>query len=61
MQSFSISKFCERQSIGRTLYYELRKRGKTPRTFRVGSVERISEEAEREWVKAREAESEAAA
>jgi len=56
MQSFSIKTFCERQEIGRTHYYQLKKAGKAPRTFKIGSIERISEDAEREWIKAREAE-----
>jgi excisionase family DNA binding protein len=61
LRSFSIKDFCERQGIGRTFFYKLLKQGKAPRTFSVGSCRRISEEAEREWIAAREAETRAAA
>lgn len=56
MRSYSIKTFCERQEIGRTHFYALEKMGKAPKTFLVGSCRRISEEAEREWIAAREAE-----
>lgn len=56
MKSFSIKTFCARQEIGRTHYYALEKAGLGPRTFLVGTVRRISEQAEADWVAAREAE-----
>jgi hypothetical protein len=61
MRSFSIKTFCERQDIGRTHYYALEKAGKGPRWFWAGKCRRISEQAESEWIAAREAETRAAA
>jgi hypothetical protein len=55
--SFSIEQWCQRHNISRSTYYKLVSAGKAPRTMNVMNCIRISEDADREWVKAREAES----
>jgi predicted DNA-binding transcriptional regulator AlpA len=58
MQSKTIEQFCDSHGISRAFWYALKKRGLTPRTFTIGGkLRRITEAAEREWIKAREAES----
>jgi hypothetical protein len=54
--SFSIETWCERHDISRSTYYKLKAAKKAPRTMEVLGCVRISEEADREWVSAREAE-----
>lgn len=61
MTSFTIDEFCGNQRISRAYYYVLVKRGRAPRSFKLGRTTRISEDAVVEWVKAREAESRGAA
>ncbi|MDA9482954.1 hypothetical protein XI07_13120 [Bradyrhizobium sp. CCBAU 11445] len=56
MLSYTIDEFCQRQRFSRSLYYKLERAGKGPRKMQLLGCVRISEEAEREWVKAREAE-----
>jgi len=51
----SIGKFCERNGISQTTYYELRKRGEGPRETRFGKKVFITHEAEAAWRKAHEA------
>ena len=47
---FTIPEFCRRNSISRAFYYELKKRGLTPREVRdLGRIIRITIEAETEW------------
>jgi hypothetical protein len=52
----SIEGFCYRQKISRATYYNLKAAGRGPREYRVGKQVRISEEAEAEWIREREAE-----
>jgi hypothetical protein len=54
--SFTIDEFCGRHKFSRSTYYKLQRVGKGPRTMPVLDCVRISEDAEREWVAAREAE-----
>jgi predicted DNA-binding transcriptional regulator AlpA len=54
--SYSIEAWCERHSLSRSMYYKLVRAGKAPRTIAVLTSIRITEEADREWVAAREAE-----
>lgn len=54
--SFSIEQWCQRHNLSRSTYYKLRAANKAPRTMEVLNCVRISEDADREWVKAREAE-----
>jgi hypothetical protein len=51
-----INGFCRRHQICRATYYNLKKQGKGPRVMRVGSRDRITEEADADWVREREAE-----
>jgi predicted DNA-binding transcriptional regulator AlpA len=61
MGSKTIDEWCDAHSFSRAFYYELRKRGQAPRTFRAGKCVRISDEANAEWIVAREARSAPAA
>ena len=54
----SIAGFCRRQKISRAHYYNEKNAGRGPREYRVGTLVRISPEAETEWVRAREADAE---
>lgn len=56
MQSFTIDDFCQQQKVSRAYFYLLQKAGKAPRSYKLGRITRISEEAIREWVAARESE-----
>lgn len=58
--SFTIETWCERHDVSRSTYYKLKAANKAPRTMEVLGCVRISEDADREWVAAREAESAAA-
>jgi hypothetical protein len=60
-KSYSVSEWCDRHGFSRGFYYLLLKRGKAPVTFSAGRLKRISEEADADWVAAREAETRAAA
>jgi hypothetical protein len=51
----SIAGFCARQGISRRSYYNLRKAGKGPRKFLVGTRVIISRNAEAEWEAERQA------
>lgn len=56
MTSLTISEFCTAQKISRAYFYILARDGKAPRSFKLGKTTRISEDAVREWIAAREAE-----
>jgi hypothetical protein len=59
--SFTIKKFCQRNSISERQYYKLRSEGKAPRLMSTGRAGvRISRNAERDWIADREREAEAA-
>lgn len=36
-KAYSVEAFCKAHGISRAMYYVLKKKGKAPRTFRVGS------------------------
>jgi hypothetical protein len=57
----TIDRWAESHELSRAFFYVLEKQGKAPRTYNVGKCRRISDEADLEWVRAREAESIAAA
>jgi excisionase family DNA binding protein len=61
MTSLTIQEFCTAQKISRAYFYLLSKQGKAPRIFKLGKTTRISEDAVREWIAAREAETAVAA
>jgi hypothetical protein len=57
----TIAEFCRRNSISRAHYYELKKRGLTPREVRdLGRIPFITVEAEDDWRAARNAAAEVA-
>jgi predicted DNA-binding transcriptional regulator AlpA len=51
--SFTKREFCQRNAISVAWFYKLRAQGKAPREMDVG---RISVDAERDWIREREAE-----
>jgi hypothetical protein len=55
MKSFSIDDWCAAHNLSRAFFYKLQSAGIGPRTFKVGRVTRISEEANNEWIRDREA------
>jgi hypothetical protein len=54
VQSYTINEWCALRKVSRTEFYEMQKRGDGPRTYRVGRFQRISGEADRDWLAARE-------
>jgi predicted DNA-binding transcriptional regulator AlpA len=55
MRSFSIEQWCEMHGFCRAMFYKLASANVAPRTFKVGRSVRISDEANTEWLRAREA------
>ena len=59
--SFKLKNFLARNDLSQTQYHKLRRQGRGPRVMSVGSCGvRISRQAERDWIVAREIEAEAA-
>ena len=54
--SLSIEQWCQKNDLSRSAFYKLRKIGKAPRTMKVLDRVLISEDADRDWVREREAE-----
>jgi hypothetical protein len=54
--AFTITEFCERNSISKPQYFRMKARGKGPRTFKNGTRDRISREGEIDWIRRMEAE-----
>jgi hypothetical protein len=53
--SYTLKEFCARHSLSKSQYHRLRREGRGPRTMKVGPAGlRISAEAERDWIRARE-------
>jgi hypothetical protein len=48
-QAYSVTAFCQLNSISRALYYKMRAEGKAPTEIRVGRRVLISQEAAAEW------------
>jgi predicted DNA-binding transcriptional regulator AlpA len=59
--SLTIDQWCERHNLSRSTFYKLKKLGKAPRIIKVLEAVRITEDADRQWCAAREAEAVAAA
>lgn len=55
MSSDTIAGFCQRNKLSRGTFYNMQARGTGPRLMRDGRVIRISDEAERDWQREREA------
>ena len=56
---YVIDEWCEKHRICRATFYNLKKRGKAPRTHMVGNRQRISPASDAEWVAAMQAEADA--
>lgn len=54
--AMSIPEFCHRHRISRYCFYDLLKRGKAPRSMKVGRRRIISKEAAAEWRRQMESE-----
>lgn len=54
---FTRREWCELRGVSNAYYWRLKKAGKAPRSYKVGNQDRISPEADAEWLIAREAES----
>ena len=56
--SFSIERFCKRNGISKRQYFKMQRQGIGPHTLKIGGRKgiRISLEAERDWIREREAE-----
>ena len=55
--SYTIKQFLRRHRLSESQFHKLRREGRGPRTMRTGSVGlRMSREAERDWILARERE-----
>lgn len=54
--SFTIDGWCIHHNCSRGSYYNLKRQGKAPRSYKIGNSERITTEADLEWVAEREAE-----
>ena len=52
--SYTIPEWCKRHRFSRAKFYDMDKRGTAPFTFWAGRCRRISEQADEEWVRARE-------
>jgi predicted DNA-binding transcriptional regulator AlpA len=61
MKSYSIDDWCKLHGISRSYFYKLQNQGQAPTIYKIGRCTRISEAANNEWVKAREAASQAEA
>ena len=55
--SFLIPEWCARRRFSESMFYKERKAGRTPKETRNGKLITITSEADAEWVKEREAES----
>jgi hypothetical protein len=60
MKTYSLDQWLKMRNLSRPFWYVLKKRGEAPRHFNVGRLVHITDEADAEWLKAREAESVAA-
>jgi len=49
-RSFSIDQWCEMHGLSRSFFYKLKTQGKAPRSFKIGSATRISEDANNKWL-----------
>jgi predicted DNA-binding transcriptional regulator AlpA len=57
MASKTIEEWAKSHRFSRGFFYILEKRGKAPRTMKIGTARRITDESDVDWVRARETES----
>jgi hypothetical protein len=55
----TIPSFCESNAISESFYFKLRREGRGPREMKIDRITRISPEAEADWRREREAETQA--
>jgi len=55
-RSSTIPEWCTRRGVSRSTFYKLDAQGKAPRTYFAGAKRMISDEADADWVREREAE-----
>jgi len=48
--SSTIADFCKRHDISKPTFYRMQKKGKMPRTVRIGAYQRITAEDEQAWM-----------
>jgi hypothetical protein len=53
--SYTINQWCEWRQISRAMFYKLEAQGLAPRTHNAGKKRLISEEADADWLRQREA------
>ena len=58
--SYTLDEWCARRRVSRAMFYRLKTLGLAPRFHHAGTKVIISDEADREWLAAREAEAAAA-
>lgn len=56
--SFTIREWCDHRRLSMAMFYKLDQQGLAPRTHYAGAKRLISDEADIDWVRAREAEAE---
>lgn len=56
MPTKTVDEWCDSHNFSRGFFYILQKRGQAPRSFKVGSRRLISDQADAEWIQARESE-----
>jgi hypothetical protein len=59
--SYTVKEWCNRRRVSRAMFYVLDAKGLTPRSHYAGAKRLISDEADAEWLAAREAEANTAA
>jgi len=59
-QSYTIDQWCKNRKVSRAMFYVLDQRNQAPRTHFVGKKRLISDQADRDWLRAREDEAEEA-
>jgi hypothetical protein len=55
VKTYTLEQWLNLRNFSRPFWYVLKKRGEAPRHFQVGRCVRITEEADVEWLKARQA------
>jgi hypothetical protein len=57
-ESLTLTQWCAKRKVSKPMHYKLKSQGKAVRTHYVGSKVLVSDEADMEWVREREAEAE---
>ncbi len=54
-KSFTRREWCELRGVSNSYYWRMKKLGTAPKSYKVGNQERITPEADAEWMTVREA------